>query len=453
MAMQTRQYTGLAAQGEWIEWTLMRQAKDGLETVAHERRAASPDDPDSGAAARPDLRGTLCLCLPVADTLLRIIELPSLDRQELSGMVELQIGKMSPFPVDELVVSFEVLDERAGAALVLIAAARRETLERLRAELGEPAHIDIDLLAWWQALREEDREPGRVYSVLLNSTRAELIASDDGVPVAARVLLERDELGWHEFLELLSEELNFSAVALESDWGEGRAERLRIYYDDSITAEELEQIDSMTEMPVTHKPLGDFPPLSELLVRRRVERAELCLDLLPADWRSADAERVLKRRILRSVAMLAVVWVAAVTAVIAYGAWERASLRKSERRAEELKGPAQRSLELQSRIEVLERYADRTHSVLECLREVSVLLPANLELQSFSFKKNAQVDLRGMSSGIGATEIYTYFQALEKSDKFTALNDQRVTTATSRGGSRASQFQASLNLPGGEEGR
>ena len=50
---------------------------------------------------------------------------------------------------------------------------------------------------------------------------------------------------------------------------------------------------------------------------------------------------------------------------------------------------------LTNKIASLTQYGNRSHSALECLREISALLPQGVDLSSFSYKKGASLSLRG----------------------------------------------------------
>lgn len=448
--MQKKLYTGILRYPEGDEWTVLRQTGTAIEVLEHNSRDAC--DLDGGESERTDMpaRGTVCSAIPVAEALLRVMSLPAVEPDELAGMVDLQAGKISPFPLEELVVSFEVLAREENSSRVLIAAARREALDRLCEDGIVPRHVDIDLLARWHGIAPVVQEQGRDLCVLNGLRGADLIVSDNGAPILFRSLLERDGLTDGEFIEAIAEELQYTMVALEADWGDPSNARLLLLNDPSAPALDTGRLAEASGMAVEQGAVDALPPLSELLLRRRIDSGGSILDLAPSEWQASARERKLKKRLLGGSALLAGLWLTAIGLVLGYESWERSSAGRLARRAEDLKGPALKSRELQSRIESLEQYADREHSALECLREASVLLPPRLELQSFNFQQNREVNLRGLSSSSSAADIYTYFQALEKSEKFIVLEDQRVSTVSSRGSGRVSQFQVTLKLPAGE---
>ena len=62
--------------------------------------------------------------LPADQVFLRVVQLPAADRQELLSMVELQLEKLSPMPVAQIVWSMELLPnatENLQPVIVIIA--------------------------------------------------------------------------------------------------------------------------------------------------------------------------------------------------------------------------------------------------------------------------------------------------------------------------------------------
>jgi Tfp pilus assembly protein PilN len=104
--------------------------------------------------------------------------------------------------------------------------------------------------------------------------------------------------------------------------------------------------------------------------------------------------------------------------------------------------------ELKERITSFEQYADRSRSALECLREISALLPEGVDLSSFSYKKGSSLSLRGEC---GSPEpIYSYVQALQQCPLFTEVKTEGVRSKMTQGGAQKSEFSLTATLPGEE---
>lgn len=453
--MQVKHHTGVVFGPDYTEWTVLRELKEGFEIAGQgrESRAAPTEDEPDPPYFMPEVKGVVHTVLPIGEALVRIMDLPSVDQTELAGMVELQIGKISPFPVEDLVVSFEVLDRGESTSRVLIAAARRELLEELRERGPEPRHIGLDMTAWWQGICSEGLrvEEGRALYVFTSPESTALIATENGVPIIMRSLLIRDGMAEDEYYAAIVEELHFSITAIEADWGGADLIEIKIFQVAAEGDEIAKHLGTDPHFAVETLPVDALGFLSELIAQRGMDRTGDCIDLVPPAWRRQGRDRAVRRKMLQASAVFGFAWLFVVVAIFGYTHWQKVSVQRQKEMAEQLQEPAKKSRALQMRIQGLEQYADRTRSVLECLREASVMLPSNLELISFSFKKEREVNLRGVSDTTSASSIYDYFQALETSGKFEMLKDQQVTTVTRRDVGRCSQFKVTLVLPG-EEG-
>ena len=58
-----------------------------------------------------------------SDASMRAVALPTLVESEIKGMVDLQVDKFAPFPLEHMVVGLETLEQKEGSTRVLVAAA------------------------------------------------------------------------------------------------------------------------------------------------------------------------------------------------------------------------------------------------------------------------------------------------------------------------------------------
>ena len=77
------------------------------------------------------------LGLPCQSVVIERHKLPSTDRSELAGMLQLQLEKTLPFPVDDVTHGFEILAQSENESTVLTVAAPYAQLEQLCAPLRE----------------------------------------------------------------------------------------------------------------------------------------------------------------------------------------------------------------------------------------------------------------------------------------------------------------------------
>ena len=69
------------------------------------------------------------LALPCQDILLERLSLPSTDREELSGMIQLQLEKTLPFPLEEISSGFLIVEQHETESVVVSAVVQLGAIE------------------------------------------------------------------------------------------------------------------------------------------------------------------------------------------------------------------------------------------------------------------------------------------------------------------------------------
>ena len=93
------------------------------------------------AAAALPLKSAVRLAIPCQAALLERLTLPATDREELAGMVQLQLEKTLPYPVDEVSSDFEVIHTAENESTLLTVAAHSGQLDELCQPLREQSHL------------------------------------------------------------------------------------------------------------------------------------------------------------------------------------------------------------------------------------------------------------------------------------------------------------------------
>ena len=96
----------------------------------------------------------------------------------------------------------------------------------------------------------------------------------------------------------------------------------------------------------------------------------------------------------------------------------------------------------------LAQYADRTRSVLECLRVVSETMPGGMDLNQFAYYKGNKLELRGDADA--SEKVYSFIQTLEQTGLFTEVTEDIKTDASRPG--RRTTFSLTCRLPGAGDG-
>ncbi len=249
--------------------------------------------------------GKLHLALPCHDVLLERLKLPSTDRAELTGMLQLQLEKTLPSPVEEVSTDFEVLGTAENESTLLSVAAHSGQLDDL-----------------CQPMRDAERLPEKITLFAMHVAAAcpkdELVLvmyAEQGMLVTA--IVEHGKLGWAQTLpgtdpETLIGELPRLLLPAEIDGVPTNFSRI-------LLAQDLEPLAA---------PLGEFfeQPVEFLSLDRTLP--EPAGNLLPPAW-EADAKRLERAgRLRQQLLTAAVVWLLLIAGAFIYLAWLKQQERK-----------------------------------------------------------------------------------------------------------------------------
>ncbi|MEI8206808.1 MAG: pilus assembly protein PilM [Kiritimatiellales bacterium] len=452
--------TGIHYTDEIVEWAVLRKNRKGTEKIREgslpvpegffkqENAPLFPAEVLSGI--RRSFRGVVTVSLPSSQLLMRMLELPSTNPQELKSMVELQMDQISPFPVDQLTVSYEVLHQTEDHSRVLAVAAQRKTVDALgdlfKAQNVYIRSLDAEILAWWSLLIAHGQVPcqGRVILILEEHTEFSMIVVDDGVPVCFRSLELfhdfTDEAVMHEIVE----EMRYTLLSLEAEYGHRDSCMIEIWSESEFPEQLINLLKEQCGGAINLHALGSIPPVSEGLALRTAERRLHHAELVPREWIELQRrKRLIKIGTIATIALLSI-WMAAISVTGAVFSFQQAAYNRVRREAVKYDAPARAAQAAREEMISLEKYADRSHSALECLRAVAIALPDGVELGSFTYKKNEAVSLRGSSGG--AEAVYDFFQKLGASEIFAGVKDQPVSTRMVKE-KRVSTFAVTAELP------
>ena len=440
-------------------WTSLRDKKGAVEVA--EQVDAPVEIPPDAEIAGPQMtaqikakcsgvKGIITLVLPTNAALMRVVELPSADPEEIRGMAELQVDKFCPFPVDQMCIGHEVLSQTDGKSRVLVAAAQRGTVDAMGGAFFQagimPQSVDVEIMGWWWLLKSKGKiaDSGRQVLLVIEEDGTDLVIVQDGSPLLIRSLgaVSSDPA---TAARELAEEINYTLTTLETEWGSGHADSVEIWHGTAVTGDFLRELSAACGIQVSSNPLNTLLPLSEGLARRIHEHRGATLDLAPAEWKASAISREARQRITIIACTLVAVWLMAIGGLFTYSQHEQSSqvfftneIRRLDKKADEVRN-------LQKQVQSLQRYADRSYSALECLREVCALMPPGPELSAFNYDKYNQVSLRGFAEN---DESSIQFAAeLQKSKFFPKVEPGAMTAAPPRNGHPQSQFRIVITLP------
>ncbi|NKB25439.1 MAG: hypothetical protein GKR87_13890 [Kiritimatiellae bacterium] len=428
--------TGVVIHSAQIEWSTLRKRKGQLNVVTQHTKPLETDaaeDVESSAIAKKlksifgKLKSGICLGLNTDKTLIRIVNFPTTDADELASMVELQVDKFFPFPVEQMIVSYEVLTQDETSSHILITAAHRRDIEALSdpfIEAGVPlTHIDIQVLGWFELLKEAGEivsEGTHVY-MFLDKTGAQLVATHNGKPLVFRTLAEHLDVLPDEYIHDMVEETNYTLTSLESEWGGVYASQITLWHSEDVLTELANALHKKCNLPVTTRCFEELPLLSEGLARRAVRNDQEIINLALPEWGLQEKKRKAKRRFISTAAALIFLWFLIIATLVVSSHVTSTQLDVLTSEVEDLEKPIEK---MRTKVEELEQYADRSRTGLEALREITVLLPKGVDLTSFSYKKRKNVTVSGQSKSVNP--IYDFFEVVGQSPLFETIKPGKI---------------------------
>ncbi len=463
MRIRDKIITAVSRTVDGIEWTSLKRGKDGPEPVQQKAISIPTDgktvDEILESIQLPEevheyLKGDITVPLRTADLLMRVMELPSIDDHEISDMVGFQIDKISPFSADQLTISHEVLQKTEETSLVLMAAAKRSCIDAIGdtfEKKGVRIHsIDARVLGWMKLLQDGGyiSSEGCEIFILDDGIDFALMVIESGIPLSFRML--NIEPNKENIAQEVAYEIGYTLTTLDSERNLPSPSAIQLWSYETLPADLQTKLSEKTGLPIHSHSLSSLPPLSEGIVRRTLSDGSR-IELIPREWVDHENRKQLRKKFTLISSAIATVWL--IILLTLFGIYKARAIKLSgaQKRVTAIESEAKQALENRQKLKALKVYTDRSDSALECLREVTNLLPAgDIEFVSYNYKKGKGVTLRGTSNNDGIVD--DFFITLAKSPLFEDLKDHSVNAKITKG-IRRSVFSVTLVLPSEEIGK
>ncbi|MEK0451247.1 MAG: Type pilus assembly protein PilM [Verrucomicrobiota bacterium] len=337
------------------------------------------------------------LALPCQSVLLERHRLPSTDRSELGDMLQLQLEKTLPFPVDEISNGFEVLDTGETESTVLSVTAQHSQLEEICAPL---------------------RQNGRVpESISLNALRVAAACPPDETVLATWpeqgqtviAIFEKGKLGWAQSIagtttDEIMAELPAMLIAAELEGAPTNFSRI-------LTAPgNLELVGALgNHFSRQVEPIQDPTDFSS------------GIDLLPNGWLHEANSRVRGEKLKQRLLAFAVVYLLLVAGAFIFLALQKRRIQKLQIQYAEL-APKYDGIKKQSaRWDALAPVIDPpryTAEVLHLLARNRQGITPDVEFTTFNFRPT-EWTLKGEAT---TDSHFSFTQKLKKDEDLQAFN-------------------------------
>ena len=379
------------------------------------------------------------------DVFCQTLRLPTTDAGELKQMLDLQIDGLTPLPVEEIVYSFEPLETTATETRILLAVAHKATVNERIAALEavgwRPEIVSIDMLAIFRELLRQGVLPSGDQAntlVLVSPSAANFIVFSSGSILAVRSVMLSDK-------DFIRDALVRTLLAAEVERpGLIAGKTVFATWDESLRTQ-------VTELADGAEVLADSVVASPIrnICFDAARTGVFRLNLLPEEWRERRHKARVRQIAMRSLIGLAAVYVVALVTFLTMLGIKKAQTSSVERELARLRPQFTSAQELHKTLLTMQQRLDRERSALEVLREVSQLLPENVKLSGFTFKKDANVVLRGQAQAAGFAN--EFISRLERSELFVKVTPggQRIEAGT---GLTKFEVDCSLKIAGAAHG-
>jgi hypothetical protein len=394
--------------------------------------------------------------LPPENVFLRVIELPKSSFGETLSMVELQLEKLSPMPVAQIVWTLQVLPQPPAENLqtIIVVIVERKVVEEFLGKLETQGFLADRLEAPMldQLAATPATEDGAwIYPALLNGQNAALVAWWFGGALrnlSYIVLPAGGDRG-----KSLKEQLAQLAWAGELEGWLTTAPQWHLVADGGLAGEWGNFLRAGLEEPVQVKKPLPLPELAAHTARRAAAADDSNAALLPGDFSARYREQFFDRLWLHGLFATGILYAVAVAIYFCATFFLGMQTTKVEQQVAALGGSYTNVLQLKARYGVLKERQELKYAALDCWKLVADLLPPGITLQRFSFGDGHRLSLNGTVLSDQIAQITDFYDALRKSKvngqpMFVPESGEQLTYRTS--GNQAS-WNFSLELKHVEE--
>jgi hypothetical protein len=352
--------------------------------------------------------------LPPEQVFLRVIHLPASDFDETLSMVELQLEKLSPMPVNQVAWSIQILPQSEPNMQTVVAIiAARSAVETFLGDLeGQgymPDRIEVPML-------DQLRAPSRpetsvwIYPATAGAHGTALVAWWSGGALRNIDLLT---LPAENRPASLKEQLMQMAWAGEMEGWVSSPPVWHLVGDASVAAEwepalraGLEQsIDVQTPLPVAEV---------AALTARRAAQADPRANLLPAEYSARYQQQFVDRLWMRGLGFVLALYV---FGLLVYGVALGFASYRSEGVAQELAAVAPaytNALQLKARYEVLRDRSELKFAALNCYKILAEKLPSDVVLESLNLSDGRKLTLSGSAPSDQVNSLIAFERDIRK---------------------------------------
>jgi hypothetical protein len=392
--------------------------------------------------------------LPPESVFLRVIELPKSSFGETLAMAELQLEKLSPLPVTQIVWTIHILPRRSevkadaptaadNLQTVVVVIAARHTVEEFLGKLEGQGYLAdrleapmLDQLGAMPAMeddssRRSETETGAttdawIYPSVFHGQNAALVAWWCGGALRSLSFVVLPQVG--DPVKSLKEQLTQLTWAGELEGWLTVPPSWHLVAEGDVAVEWENALRvGLGETVHTAPPL----PLVELAARTACRSTEMPQDgmrvaLLPQEFSVRYRQQFFDRLWLRGLITTGVLYVVGVLIYFCAVGFLDVQTHNVEKEVASRSGSYTNALQLKARYEVLKGRQDLKYAALDCWKLVAEQVPDGVSLQRLSFSDGQKLSLGGTTTPDQINGLFDFNSGLQKAK----LNGQPMFSVT-----------------------
>lgn len=334
--------------------------------------------------------------LPADKVFLRVTRLPASDYGEIVSMVELQLEKISPLPVAQIVWSVQLVPKRPEDALqtVIIVIVARQVVEEFLGELEGQGYLAdrLELPLMDELLATQVHENGVwVYPGVTTASPYLVAWWYNGI--LENVTLFSPAPG-QDLGVLLRQQISQIAWAGELEGWLTSPPRYHLVADSATAAVWEPILNQVADQPVELRPAMPQVQLAAMGAKRSV-LANGTANLVPSEYTTRYRQQFVDRLWMRGLGALVVLYVIGV--IIYFGALQVLIFQRyrMQSQVKAIDASYTNAKKMEARIKVLEERKNLQFAALDCWKAVAEILPAEVSIDQMIFSRGKTFDLYG----------------------------------------------------------
>ena len=352
--------------------------------------------------------------LPPEQVFLRVAQFPASNFEETVAMVELQLEKLSPIPVTQVVWSIQVLRHAEGnlqTVIVMIAArnAVEEFLGKLEGQGYMADRLEMPRLDLLRATKVT-QDGAWIYPDPASATPTALVAWWYGGVLQNLALIT---LPPNKRADSLKEQLLQMAWAGELEGWVTGPPTWHLVADTAVAAQWDPDLREALEQPVEVS-APPTPAALAAMTAQRVSETEAQANLLPVEFSTRYQQQFVDRLWMRGLGTVIGFYLFGVMIYFAWLQFAQMGTNTVEQEVANLGPTYTNALQLQARYDVLKTQQDLKSAALDCWKAVAELLPDGVTLEGYNFNDGKRLTINGVAPEDQAKQLTDFDADIRK---------------------------------------